>query len=275
MEENGIKMRLRRSIFRTTLVYFLLQCLIFAAFALGAGFLQRFWLPFVLTSFGVHGLLYFLMLVFMQDFRKEATGELLGSMNLANRITLLRVSTLPTLLYLVIAAKSYKIRFPLLVLVIFIFATDFLDGYVSRKGKEITKVGRMMDSASDYSLLIVLSVVFQYYKIIPAWFLILVLLRLGVQMLMMAVLIAVKKRIDPTSTLMGKVAVASIMVVYTIEVFTLIVSGVPETIINSLEWIAAAIVVVSIGDKILTFARGMGFAGFSGRISNGNDQKRP
>ncbi len=275
MDETGIKMHLRGSIRRTTLAYFLLQCLIFAAFALGAGFLKRFWMPFVLTSLGLHGLLYFLMLVFLLDFRKEATGDLVGSMNLANRITLLRVSTLPTLLYLVIAAKSYKIRYPLLVLVVFIFATDFLDGYVSRKGNEVTKVGRMMDSASDYSLLIVLSVVFYYYKIIPEWFLMLVLLRLGIQMLLMAVLIAVKKRIEPTSTLMGKVAVASIMVVYSVEVLTLIVNWVPELVTSGLEWIAAAIVVASIGDKIFTFARGMGCAGFSGRISHGNDQKRP
>jgi phosphatidylglycerophosphate synthase len=152
----------------------------------------------------------------------------------------------------------------LLILVVCIFATDFLDGYVSRKGKEVTKAERMMDSASDYSLLIVLSVVFRYYKIIPAWFLILVLVRLGIQTLLMAILIIVQKRIEPTSTFMGKVAVASIMIVYSVELVILLIGSVPRPVKNGIEWIAAAILTASIGDKILSFARSMGCVGPSG-----------
>ncbi|MDD3981915.1 MAG: CDP-alcohol phosphatidyltransferase family protein [Spirochaetia bacterium] len=274
MEESGTKTSLRMSILGTTALYFILQCLVFMAFALKAGFFGLYWIPFGLTSFLFHALLYSLMLLFIEDFRKESDGVLLASINLANRITLFRVSTLPTLLYLVIAAKRFHIRYPLLILVVCIFATDFLDGYVSRKGKEVTKVGRMMDSASDYSLLIVLSVVFRYYKIIPAWFLILVLLRLGIQTLLMALLITVKKRIEPTSTIMGKVAVASIMIVYSLELLILLIDSVPKPIKNGVEWAAAAILIASIGDKILSFAREVSRVGPTGRISNGNDKER-
>lgn len=274
MEESGTKTSLRMSILGTTALYFILQCLVFMAFALKAGFFGLYWIPFGLTSFLFHALLYSLMLLFIEDFRKESDGVLLASINLANRITLFRVSTLPTLLYLVMAAKRFHIRYPLLILVVCIFATDFLDGYVSRKGKEVTKVGRMMDSASDYSLLIVLSVVFRYYKIIPAWFLILVLLRLGIQTLLMALLITVKKRIEPTSTIMGKVAVASIMIVYSLELLILLIDSVPKPIKNGVEWAAAAILIASIGDKILSFAREVNRVGPTGRISNGNDKER-
>ena len=274
MDETGSRTSLRMSILGSIVLYFILQCLVFLAFSLKAGFFSAYWLPFSATSLLFHALLYFLMLLFIEDFRKESDGVLLSSINLANRITLLRVSTLPTLLYLVIAAKSFHIRYPLLILVVCIFATDFLDGYVSRKGKEVTKVGRMMDSASDYSLLIVLSVVFRYYRIIPAWFLILVLIRLGIQTLLMAILIAVKKRIEPTSTLMGKIAVASIMVVYSVELLILLIGSVPDPIKDGVEWAAAAILIASIGDKILSFARSAGCVRPSGRISNGNDKER-
>jgi phosphatidylglycerophosphate synthase len=274
MDETGRRTSLRMSILGTTVLYFVLQCLVFLAFSLKAGFLDLYWLSFGLTSFLFHALLFGLMLVFIEDFRKESDGILLGSINLANRITLFRVSSLPTLLYLVIAAKRFPIRYPLLILVVCIFATDFLDGYVSRKGKEVTKAGRMMDSASDYSLLIVLSVVYRYYKIIPAWFLILVLVRLGIQTLLMAILIIVQKRIEPTSTFMGKVAVASIMIVYSVELVILLIGSVPRPVKNGIEWIAAAILTASIGDKILSFARSMGCVGPFRRISNGNDKKR-
>jgi hypothetical protein len=137
---------LRRSITITITSYFVAQFAIFSAFALPGGFFSTFWIEFLFTSGGFHLFLFLLLLLFQDDFRKESTQEKLTSINLANRITLIRVSTLPTLLFLVIAAKNYRIRYPLLILVIFIFVTDFLDGYVSRKANEVTKAGKMMDS---------------------------------------------------------------------------------------------------------------------------------
>lgn len=275
MDEAIRKKSLRGSITKTVIIYFLIQSLIFSAFALSGGFFDAFWIQFFCTSGSFHIIFYALLILFQDDFRKEKTQEKLASMNLANKITLIRLSTLPTLLYLVIAAKSHRIRYPLLVLVICIFATDFLDGYISRKANEVTKIGRMMDSASDYSLLIVLTVVFHYYVMIPKWFLILVLARLGIQMLFMAILIIVRKRIEPTSTLMGKVAVASIMIVYSIQVLGLIVGGLPPLLMKIIEWIAAAILVVSIGDKIISFVSTLKEMKQERRITDGDDKERP
>lgn len=275
MEETERKKRLRRSIVKTVVLYFISQCILFVSFALPAGFFESFRTQFFFVSGGFHVFLLLMLLRFEDDFVKEATGEKLDSINLANKITLIRVSTLPTLLFLVIAAKSYRIRYPLLILVVLIFATDFLDGYVSRKGNEVTKAGRMMDSASDYTLLVVLTLVFRYYNLIPKWFLVLVLSRLGIQALLMGILILVKKRIEPTTTFMGKVAVASIMVAYSVEVLGLIAGGLPPLLKSAIEWIVAAIVFASIGDKIISFVSSLNEAKQSGRISHGNDKECP
>lgn len=110
-----------------------------------------------------------------------------------------------------------------------------------------------MDSTSDYSLLIVLSLVFRYYKLIPTWFLILVLTRLGIQVVLVAILIVIKQKIEPKTTMMGKVAVAAIMITYSAEVLGLIIGGLPTLVRNSIEWIVAGILVASIGDKIWSF----------------------
>ena len=274
MDELMRTMSLRRSISKTISLYFIAQCAIFAAFALPGGFIREFWAQFLCSSGGFHIFLCVLLFRFKEDFRKESTGEKLASINLANRITLIRVSTLPTLLFLVIAAKHYRIRFPLLILVVFIFATDFLDGYVSRKANEVTKVGRMMDSASDYCLLIVLTLVFYYYRLIPIWFLVLVLARLGVQVFLMAILIIIRQKVEPKTTIMGKVAVASIMVVYSLEVLGLIAGQLPTMLKSAIEYIVAAVVIVSIGDKVISFASSLREAKLERRISDGNDKER-
>lgn len=275
MDEPTRVKSLRQSITKTIVAYFITQCAVFCAFALPGGFFMEFWRQFLVTSGGFHIFLYFLLNRFKDDFRKEASREKLSSINLANRITLIRVSTLPTLLYLVIAAKHYRIRYPLLILVVFIFITDFLDGYVSRKANEVTKAGRMMDSASDYCLLIVLTLIFRYYRLIPIWFLILVLARLGVQVLLVTILIIIRQKIEPKTTFMGKVAVASIMVVYSFEVLGLIAGELPLALKNTIEWIVAALVMVSIGDKIISFVSTLKEARLERRIPDGNDKERP
>jgi len=275
MDEQRRVQSLRQSFARTIIVYFLCQCAVFCVFALPSGFFAAFGTAFFFTSVGFHAFLLFLLNLFIDDFRKEATQEKLSFINLANKITLIRVSTLPTLLFLVVAARSYRIRYPLLILVVFIFITDFLDGYISRRDNEVTKAGRMMDSASDYSLLIVLTLVFHYYRLIPIWFLVLVLTRLGLQVLFMAILIAIKRRIEPKATFMGKVAVASIMVVYSVEVFGLIAGELPLLLKNTIEWTVAALIVASIGDKAISFAASLKGAKLERRISDGIDKERP
>lgn len=274
MDEAETLKSLRRSICRTVALYFLIQCAIFTAYALIGGFFAVYWGKFLAASLSFHILLTIILLLFRNDFRKESTGEQLSRINTANKMTLVRLSTMPTLLILVLAAKQYRIRYSLLALVVFIFATDFLDGYISRKGNEITKIGRMMDSSSDYTLLIVLTIVFRYYSLIPTWFFDIVLARLGIQMLLMLVLIIIKQTIEPRTTVMGKVAVASMMVAYCVEMLAMIAKPFPQAIKSAVEVIVAVIVVASIGDKIVSFVSSLRGAKAVGRIGNGKDKER-
>ena len=249
--------RLSKSIFGAVVGYFLFQIAAFLAFALPARFFSEYALPFFCVSASFHAFLLGLLLLFKQDFVKEATGERLERVNLANRITLFRITTLPTLLFLVLAARDHSIRFPLLALVVVVFASDFADGYISRKGGEVTRVGRMMDSASDYSLLIVLTVVFHYFKLIPRWLFLLVVFRLGIQVVLMGILVVVKRKVDPKTTILGKVAVATIMVLYAVEVLRLILGLADTRLLVALEWATGAVVAVSVVDKVVSFARSL------------------
>lgn len=257
--------RLGKSIIGVIVAYFLLQLGIFTAFAVFAepsssgmhrSFLLWYGPNYLAVSVVYNGVLLALLFYFKQSFVKEPSGERLERVNLANVVTLFRLTSMPTLLFLVLAAKEYRIRLPLLCLVVLVFATDFVDGYISRKAREVTKVGKMMDSASDYALLIVLTIVFYYFNLmILPWFPLLVTARLGLQVIFVFILIFVNKRIEPKTTFMGKAAVASIMMLYAVEVIRLIFVIGPIELVKVLEWATATIVLVSMVDKAIAFAR--------------------
>ena len=238
------------SFIRILLLYQVIQLILFSAYSVPIGFFGSYAVPFSVASVGFHGLIFVMLRIFRGDFVIEQSGRKLERVNLANAITLFRLSTLPTILYVILASKDYPIRYQLVALVAIVFATDFLDGFVSRRNKEATRVGKMMDSASDYSLLIVITIVFYYFHIIPSWFVWLLLARLVGQAAMVGVVLAVKKRVTPRTSFLGKATVASTMVLYAFELLRF-VADVPPAVYASLEYVAGAIVAVSIADKIL------------------------
>lgn len=69
-------------------------------------------------------------------------------MNLANRLTILRIILVPVFLFFIAVRIKYG---NVLAAIIFIIAaiTDTLDGYIARKRKEITKFGKFMDPLAD------------------------------------------------------------------------------------------------------------------------------
>jgi phosphatidylglycerophosphate synthase len=245
---------LTTSFIRILVLYQGIQFGIFAAYSLPIGFFGSYAVPFALVSTGFHCFTFVMLYLFRGDFVVEPSGRKLERINAANAITLFRVSTLPTILYVILASKDYAIRFELVALVAIVFATDFLDGYVSRKYKEATRAGRMLDSASDYSLLFVISIVFHYFHIIPFWFLGLLVFRLAGQFAMVGVVLAVKKRVTPKTSFLGKATIASTMVLYAFELLRFVAIITP-VVYDTLEYVVGTIVALSIIDKILIMGR--------------------
>ncbi len=74
-------------------------------------------------------------------------------MNLANKITLLRIVLVPVfMIFLLVRLIPYG---EVWAAVIFIFAaiTDSLDGYVARRNKDVTRLGKLMDPLADKLLI--------------------------------------------------------------------------------------------------------------------------
>lgn len=185
-------------------------------------------------------------------FVKVDTGELLSRVNFANLLSLIRVSSAPTILWLVLVARSTPVAPVLVPLAALVFLTDLLDGQISRRTHQITKIGRFLDSSSDYIVLFVVSVALVSYDLISLWLFFVLMLRFGLQIVGQVVLfVAQRMRIQFRTSFLGKASVFAVMTLFALSLLAL-VEGIPgwfATVQRVAEYVTAAIAVVSLVEK--------------------------
>lgn len=69
-------------------------------------------------------------------------------MNLANKITMIRIMMIPLFVFFLLVPFPYS-RFAAAFLFILAASTDSLDGYIARKRNEVTNFGKFMDPLAD------------------------------------------------------------------------------------------------------------------------------
>ena len=94
-------------------------------------------------------------------------------MNIANKLTLLRIIMIPLFIYLLLEGHS------IWAFITFSLAsfTDFLDGYLARKYNLITNFGKFMDPLADKLLVTSALVCFVQLGLLNAWVVIIILSR--------------------------------------------------------------------------------------------------
>ena len=94
-------------------------------------------------------------------------------MNLANKLTVLRVILIPVFLILLYLGLNY------IALAVFIIAsvTDFVDGKIARSRNLVTDFGKFMDPLADKMLVFAALIWFTATGIFPAWALVIVAAR--------------------------------------------------------------------------------------------------
>lgn len=229
------------------------QVLFFSVVAAIAGIpLHRIWSFFPVTA-AFHVAVATGLILRSEDFCTEPEGRQLHRLNLANALTLIRLSALPTICYLLALCTEFPLLPVLIAYTSIAFLTDLVDGVVSRRGHQVTRVGKYLDSTSDYSVLIVISIAFAIFDLIPTWLFVLVLVRLLAQGLAMGFLLFVKGSLTPKSSWWGKASVFATMTLYATELLLLL--AVPQfliTVVSALEYVTAAILVISLGEKLVS-----------------------
>ena len=97
-------------------------------------------------------------------------------MNLANKLTMLRVVMIPAFV-IVLYADFEGCRYVALALFAIASFTDFLDGYIARSRNLVTEFGKFMDPLADKVLVMTAMLMFVSWGQMPAWVLAVVLAR--------------------------------------------------------------------------------------------------
>lgn len=89
-------------------------------------------------------------------------------MNLANKLTLIRIILVPVFLIFMAINEPYAIA---VAIIVFAAAaiTDKLDGHIARSRNQITNFGKFMDPLADKLLVISALISLVEYNVIPTW----------------------------------------------------------------------------------------------------------
>lgn len=197
------------------------------------------------------------LLIMRGDFYILPEGTRLDRINLANVLSVIRISSTPMVLFLLILSRDHDLAAFTIIFTSLVFLTDLFDGHVSRKRHQRTRIGIYLDAVSDYAILIAVSIAFDYYGLISRWFFVVVMFRLLLMFAGMAALLLYHGRVDAGSTLWGKILVSATMVLYAASLLELF-DATAETarrVTSILEYVVAGVVVVSTLEKVLVIVQ--------------------
>jgi len=127
-------------------------------------------------------------------------GRSLSRLNLATRVTLIRVLAIPLIFQLIFEGRLLTAGLTFLVAAL----TDWLDGFLARRMNEVTQLGRMVDPSIDATICFLTLVALYFSGHVPLWLMLLVALRYGILLLGALGLKAVLGRLPVRATFLGR-----------------------------------------------------------------------
>lgn len=247
---------LRKSVWSLISIYYLVESASFFAVARTYIFSLIFFIIFlsVQTAFCIAVALF--LIINTGLFFNTNTGEVLSYVNLPCKITLFRITMIPSVIFLIIALKTWPVGPVLAPFIGLACLSDIFDGYISRRRNEVTFMGKILDSSSDYLLLGIAAIAYYFYDLLPSWLFWLILCRLLLHSTGMMILFLFRKRLIPQTTILGKIAIAASMVLFVFKPAALL-SPLLMHATNFVEISAGILIALSIVDKGIFFIKGI------------------
>ena len=206
-----------------------------------------------------HTLVWLILSRFRPLFTK-LDGTPLTTLGWPNILTLFRLSSLPALTVLFLLARDrHVLAWPLVIFISVVFLTDLADGYLARTFNLGSRLGQLIDSSSDYTILTALTLILGISGVLPTWLLTLVLIRLIFQIVGSLLLFWRAKKPLLETTWLGKASLFALMVLYSLEIMVFLrwhgLAG--SVFLKSTEVAAGFIMVISLFDKARFFYRSL------------------
>ena len=209
--------RLILNIIATTVTLFLIQCatLVFLIMYYSIVVHHTIWIfPILLV---VHILITIILVFLRSNFYVIDSGKKLERINLTNWLSMFRISVIPTIIFLLVNIRRYNLVVPAIILLFLAFFTDFVDGKLARYLHQSTQIGQYIDSWSDYIILIIITVLFLYYRLISIWFFLVVVVRLVIPIIGIGVLFFRTGYTQYYSSRIGKSSIFAIMALFALS----------------------------------------------------------
>lgn len=98
-------------------------------------------------------------------------------MNLANKLTVIRIILVPVFVVFISCANIPYGTFIATLIFILASITDKLDGYIARSRNQVTNFGKFMDPLADKLLVVSALILLAQYNLVPAWVVIIITAR--------------------------------------------------------------------------------------------------
>ncbi|MBK8549970.1 MAG: CDP-alcohol phosphatidyltransferase family protein [Ignavibacteria bacterium] len=159
---------------------------------------------------------------------------------IANIISIVRIALLIPVCYLMLFDFESENTL-IIILVLCMYFSDLLDGYLARKLNQVSEFGKIIDPLADKISVIVISLILLYLGKISLWFVLIVVLR-DLLILGFGIYLDKKKDIRLMSNYPGKIAVFSIGLII---LFAVINSPVSLKINEYLYFVSLALIFYS------------------------------
>ncbi|MBU1084303.1 MAG: CDP-diacylglycerol--glycerol-3-phosphate 3-phosphatidyltransferase [Candidatus Omnitrophota bacterium] len=194
-------------------------------------------------------------------------------MNLPNKITIVRI--LLTFIFMVfLFLPGLAAKFTALCIFIAAAFSDYLDGFIAKKYNIISDFGKIMDPVADKILTIAAFLVFVEMKLVPAWMVVIIILR---ELIITAIRLVALKNNDVLSAGLGgkHKTVSQMLSILVILAFIVIKEAGVKTFgfwnVSFEYWYKQLIFIMMIITTILTIISGVSYiAGNKRYLLNGN-----
>ena len=249
------RQNLHIAVLLTILYLFLAQIISYGIISLAFHIELRRFVAFLLSAAVYHLLFYLGLYLVRREFFLESSTRPLTGINIPLFLSFLRFSSVPTVLFLLLAIDKVPVWSVIIPFLCIIFLTDLFDGLLARRLGQTTRVGRILDSSSDYLVITVISILYLIYHLVPLWFFVLLSVRLAVQCFGNVVLYYIAGYQSLQISFLGKASIFSVMFLYPFELIEFL--NVPilgnSVLITVLELIAACFIALSLGEKLIQF----------------------
>ncbi|MEX2325073.1 MAG: CDP-alcohol phosphatidyltransferase family protein [Nitriliruptoraceae bacterium] len=162
-------------------------------------------------------------------------------LTIPNVISALRLLGLPWI-YLELVRHRFWIA---LLLVAVFSATDWIDGYLARRLRQVTRLGQLLDPVADRALFIVVGIGTVVAGILAWWVILLIVVR-DLAMLLIGGVVLQSRRGLPAVTRMGKAATALLMTAFPVVIGAHAVGSAtqPELVLATLGMTGLAVGIV-------------------------------